>query len=81
VDVHVLFFASLAERAGLRSEVVAVDAAATVETLWRELESRHPALVGLPYRPLAACDQVWTAWDATLARVREVAFVPPVSGG
>jgi len=81
VDVHVLYFASLVERSGRRAELVEVDPAATVETLWRALESRHPALAGLPYRPLAACDQVWADWDAPLASVREVAFVPPVSGG
>ncbi len=81
MDVEVLYFASLAERSGRRTETVSVEPQATVETLWRVLEARHAALAGLPYRPLAACDREWAAWDAPLAGVREVAFVPPVSGG
>lgn len=81
MEIHVLYFAALAERTGCRSEVVEVGPQATVAVLWSLLESRHPALVGLPYRPAAACDRTWTDWDASLDGVREVAFVPPVSGG
>ena len=76
-----LYFASLAERSGRRRETVPIDDAATVESLWRVLAERHAALAALPFRPLAACDCAWVAWDAPLAGVREVAFVPPVSGG
>jgi sulfur-carrier protein len=81
VEIEVLYFASLAERSGRRSEIVSIDAAATVASLWRALEERHASLAALPFRPLAACDRAWVAWDAPLAGVREVAFVPPVSGG
>jgi len=81
VEIEVLYFASLAERTGRRSETVSIDAEATVESLWSALEGRHRALAALSFRPLAACDRAWAAWDAPLAGVREVAFVPPVSGG
>jgi molybdopterin synthase sulfur carrier subunit len=81
VEIEVLYFASLAERSGRRSETVSIDAEATVASLWRALEERHATLAALRFRPLAACDRAWVAWDAPLAGVREVAFVPPVSGG
>ncbi len=79
--IEVLYFAALAERAGCRAEVVEVGAEATVAELWSELVRRHPALAGLSYHPLVACDRTWAGWDRTLAAVREVAFVPPLSGG
>jgi molybdopterin converting factor subunit 1 len=81
VTLRVLYFAALAERAGCRSEVVEVEDGATVASLWAELAARHPALASLTYRPAAACDRAWSDWDAGLAAVSEVAFVPPVSGG
>jgi molybdopterin converting factor small subunit len=30
---------------------------------------------------MAACDREYATWDRPLAGVREVAFLPPVSGG
>lgn len=77
----VRFFASLADRAGVPSESVEIDAGADVEQLWGLLVRRHPALGAVAPRPLVACDFERAAWDRSLEGVIEVAFLPPFSGG
>jgi molybdopterin synthase sulfur carrier subunit len=81
VTVEVRYFASLAERAGCRSERVEVEPATDVGGLWRLLTERHPRLDEVGFRPLVACDLEYSAWDRPLDGVREVAFLPPLSGG
>ena len=79
--VEVRFFASLVDRVGAPSEIVELDPETDVTGLWKTLVERHPRLGELDYRPLAACDMVYADWDRKLEGVREVAFLPPVSGG
>jgi len=79
--VEVRFFASLTDLVGRAAESCDVAADAAVEDLWRQLVERHPRLGGLSYRPLVACDLDYAGWDRPLRGVREVAFLPPVSGG
>jgi len=79
--LEVRYFASLVQCTGCPRETVEIDADADVSTLWRELGRRHPALAGVGFRPLVACDLDYAAWDRPLEGVREVAFLPPVSGG
>ena len=69
------------DRAGQATETVEVEAGSDVEALWRALIERHPGLGRLGYRPMVACDKAYAKWDRTLDGVREVAFLPPVSGG
>ncbi len=79
--VEVRYFASLVERTGCSSERVELTEGADVEALWHLLEQKHAGLAELGYRPAAACDRVYASWDQVLEGVREVAFLPPVSGG
>jgi molybdopterin synthase sulfur carrier subunit len=79
--VEVRFFASLSDRTGRTREQVEIEPSADVATLWSLLVERHPSLAGLPYRPLVACDLAYSEWTQRLKGVREVAFLPPVSGG
>ena len=79
--IQLRFFASLAERAGCRTESLELPEGADVEALWRILEQRHPGLAGLGFRPLVACDQSYSDWERVLDDVHEVAFLPPLSGG
>ena len=81
MNVRVLYFASLQDRAGRREEVVDVPAATDVSELWERLKQRHPPLRDVAVRPLVACDMAYAAWDRPLDGVSEVAFRPPVSGG
>ena len=75
------YFASLAERAGAVAESVELPAGTDVDGLWRILADRHPSLGALPQRPMAACDMTYSEGSRVLDGVREVAFLPPVSGG
>jgi molybdopterin synthase sulfur carrier subunit len=79
--VEVRYFASLVERTGCSSEAVEVGEGTDVSGLWGLLEQRHPALADVGFRPLVACDLTYADWDRPLDGVREVAFLPPFSGG
>ncbi len=79
--IQLRFFASLAERAGCKTESVEVREGSDVGQLWRMLEQRHPALAEIGFRPLVACDRSYADWNRTLDDIREVAFLPPLSGG
>jgi molybdopterin converting factor small subunit len=79
--VEVRFFASLAQSAGCSRETVQWGPGDDVRALWRALARRHPELGAVGFRPLVACDRVYAGWDRSLEGVREVAFLPPLSGG
>ena len=81
MNVDVRFFASLADSTGTTSVSVELPAGADIRELWRLLTERYPALESSRIRPLVACDMEYATWDAPLDGVREVAFLPPVSGG
>jgi molybdopterin synthase sulfur carrier subunit len=81
VTVRVRYFASLTERTGCSAETVEVDPGTDVAALWSRLTGQHPRLAEIAYRPLVALDLVYAAWSDPLDGVREVAFLPPVSGG
>jgi molybdopterin converting factor subunit 1 len=81
MKIEVRYFASLVEQVGAASEVVEVSAQEDVKALWSRLQRKHPALARLGFRPLVACDLEYADWSRSLAGVREVAFLPPVSGG
>ena len=79
--VRVLFFASLKDNVGKSEASVEIEDTSDVAGLWDVLKRNHPGLREVSFRPLAACDMTFAAWDRPLRGVREVAFLPPVSGG
>jgi molybdopterin converting factor subunit 1 len=79
--VEVRYFASLTEKTRLSCESIEVDPSIDVHELWRQLIERHPQLATIAYRPMVACDREYSQWTRNLSGVREVAFLPPVSGG
>lgn len=79
MQIEVLYFASLRDRAGCASERVATSAA-DVGALYAELDARH-GFGFTPARLRAAIDGAFVPWDAPLRDGAEVAFMPPVSGG
>jgi molybdopterin synthase sulfur carrier subunit len=81
MKVEVRYFASLADAVGQAHETVELGDGETVEGLWAALVARHPELGRVKFRPLVACDMDYADWDRALDGVREVAFLPPVSGG
>ena len=78
--VRVRLFAGLRERAGAGELELELAPASTVADLKRALEARVPALA-----PLAgvrvALDRTYASEDASIGDAREVALIPPVSGG
>ena len=81
MTVRVLYFASLADRAGVRDVTIEIPDAADVAGLWELVRARHPRLAQVTHRPAAACDLEYAEWTRSLSGVSEVAFLPPVSGG
>ncbi len=79
--ITVRYFASLVDQVGDSREELQLARGLDVADLWRILIERHPALEGLSYRPLVACDLEYAPWDRILDDTDEVAFLPPVSGG
>jgi molybdopterin converting factor small subunit len=81
MELHVKLFASLAEIAGCSCDKVELSSAADIAELWKLLTLRYPGLEEIHYRPLAVCDLEYVNWERRLEGVKEVAFLPPVSGG
>jgi molybdopterin converting factor subunit 1 len=79
---RLLYFASLSEAIGCREESFEVPADWTVARLLDHLETRTPALKALRGRYRVAVNQEMVADEsAGLAEAREIALIPPVSGG
>jgi MoaE-MoaD fusion protein len=81
VQVEVLYFAVVRERAGRDSERFTLDDGATVADLMARLGERHPALAALERRVQVAVNRQVVARTHALADGDEVALIPPVSGG
>lgn len=79
--LRILYFASLKDLTGAAEETIEVSEGTDVAALWTVLTRRHPRLAEMTTRPLVACDMSYAAWERALGGVREVAFLPPVSGG
>lgn len=81
MTISVRYFASLVDRTGTASETIDVEPTTDVASLWKRLIEKHPRLAEVGIRPLVACDLEYAGWDRSLEGVKEVAFLPPVSGG
>ena len=79
VEVHL--FASLREAIGADRIEVEVPADADVAALRRALTERTPELAGALQICRVAVDQEMAPEDTPLAGAREIALIPPVSGG
>lgn len=78
MSVTVLYFASLRDAAGISSEEVPTPS--SLPGLYAQLRQRHG--FSLKQEDLrVAVDGAFSPWDAQLGTCREIAFIPPVSGG
>lgn len=81
--IKILYFASLAETLGTKSENIEADAsdvAALLETLRARGEPYASAFAG-DVRVLSAVNQEMASIDTAIKAGDEVAFFPPVTGG
>jgi len=81
LQVTVLYFATLRDRAGARREKVQLPDSATVSDLKDQLAGQHPDLLTSLGTVLVAVNQEFALEDEVLADGDEVALFPPVSGG
>ena len=79
--IEILLFAGLRERAGADSVPLELPQGATVSVLRDELARRHPALAPLLSHCRIAVDHRFAADGDPVQEGREVAIIPPVSGG
>jgi len=78
MSVTVLYFASLREKAGIDSEVVAPEG--SLAQLYEKLRERH-GFAFAREKLRVAVDGAFAAWESPVRDGAEVAFIPPVSGG
>jgi molybdopterin synthase sulfur carrier subunit len=76
---HVLYFASLRDRAGMDAEQVE-SLATDARGLYTELRARHGFTLGED-RLRVAVNGEFATWARVLHEGDEVVFIPPVSGG
>ena len=83
--MRLLYFAWVREKTGIAAEDIDVPASVdTVSDLIGWLKTRGPEFANAFERSeviRAAIDQTHARHDASIARAREIAFFPPVTGG
>jgi molybdopterin converting factor subunit 1 len=81
MQVRVLYFASLRDRAGVREEALSVPAESTVADLKQTLGERHRDLAPALDSALVSINREFALSEEPLSDGDEIAIFPPVSGG
>jgi molybdopterin converting factor subunit 1 len=81
IEISVLFFAILRDKAGTRSTQVEINQGETIEQLKTQLVSKYPNLEGLMDHCLVSINHEYCYNEAVIPVGAEIAFFPPVSGG
>lgn len=79
--IKVLFFATLRDKAGVRSAELDIGPGATIAELKTELVEKFPNLNGLMEHCLASINHEYRFDESKIPADAEIAFFPPVSGG
>ncbi len=79
MKIRLLYFASLADRAGRGEEMLDTEASA-LRDVYAFVAERH-GFAFAPERLRVAVNGTLVPWDRVLADGDEVVFLPPVSGG
>lgn len=81
MNVHVLYFATLRQLAGLREESISLRDNATLRDLRTLLANNRPAIQASLATAVASVNREFAPPEEALHDGDEVAFFPPVSGG
>jgi molybdopterin converting factor subunit 1 len=81
MQVRVLYFASLRDRAGVREEALSIPVESTVADLKQALTERHDRLAPALDSALVSVNREYALPEEVLSEGDEVAIFPPVSGG
>jgi len=79
--IKLLFFATLRDRAGMKSAEMQVPDGTTVRTLMELIGAEYPNLKPSLPTALIAVNREYAGEDVVLPDNADVAFFPPVSGG
>ncbi|MEO7432563.1 MAG: MoaD/ThiS family protein [Dokdonella sp.] len=79
MNIRLLYFASLADRAGVATETRQTSAA-TLRALYAEVSEVHAFSMAVD-RLRVAVNGAFVGWEHAPADNDEVVFLPPVSGG
>ena len=81
MQIRVLFFASLREKAKTSESTETVEPKTTVGDLWKQLCRKHDAITPMSPSVSFAVNKEYADRDTPLEDGDEVALIPPVSGG
>lgn len=79
--IRLLFFATLRERAGVRSMELEIPESMTVRDLKEKLAAEHPGLRDSLKSVLITVNREYAFDEAVIPPNAEMALFPPVSGG
>ena len=79
--VKLLFFATLRDRAGMRSMELDIPLDLTIQGLKEKLSNEHPNLKESMKSVLITINREYAFDEAVIPKNAEVAMFPPVSGG
>lgn len=80
-QITTLFFATLRDRAGIKSVELQIPSQSTVADLKALLVEKYPALTGMLNHTLVSINHEYVFDEAIVPDNAEVALFPPVSGG
>ena len=80
-QIKVLFFATLRDKAGVRSAELEIEPGATIGELKTLLVGKFPNLNGLMEHCLASINREYCFDESEIPAEAEIAFFPQVSGG
>lgn len=80
VQVHILYFASLAEAVGQHEEVVSIAPDSTATALYALIQDKHQ-LTESRHKLRVAVNDDFASWSTVIHDGDWVAFIPPVAGG
>ncbi len=81
MHIRVRYFAALREAVGQEDEAIELPEGADVAAARAALAERHPELVAILPRCVAAVNRAYVTSEATLVPYDELVFVPPLGGG
>lgn len=79
MSLKILYFASLADRAGCSEESVNSQST-TAKSIYEEACLRHGFIFGID-KLRVAVNGAFVGWESTINDGDEIVFIPPVSGG
>jgi molybdopterin converting factor subunit 1 len=80
-QITILFFATLRDRAGVKSIQLQIPRELSVADFKTLLTEKYPALEGLMDHTLISINHEYVFNDAVIPEGAEIAVFPPVSGG